>query len=792
MHQDIGILIQYIADIEMVVSKNSSSRDPLLFDIRLQSTEDGIILLKGSPEEASSIFLSGTIVVSVQQPIYIKNLTLRLNGRILMHVPITTNTPKGSYTRYTKFQKRFYHHQWDDFNIKNYFANLYDNYGKAAIESESNVSKEERKATENLLKRKRAKSTNSILSFTGTSSNASSNYHTLVRGNYEFPFTAILPGSLTESVEGHPNATVMYYLEAVIERPKQSDLISKKHLRVIRTLRPDALELTETISVDNTWPEKVEYSISIPSKAVPIGSSSPIDISITPLMKGLKLGPVKVQLVEVGQLCSATGVSSLDDRLVSKTKIKDPFGHLAKLRKKKYTAKSLTDPNFNTGSDDDSDMDFQDKWDINTTIEIPPNLLACVQDCTVLNNVKIRHKLKFVICLINPDGHMSELRASLPIQLFISPFVPIKTKSPEAIERDIKLYGTNYANGSCRPTITIGRSSGNNSPIIQQESTFSNNDNSGASENEDLIFSKSLSAVELSSMNVNTSESVSSLNGLMVPPNYANHVYDRLWNGRMSPVDVVQKDTEPSFSPDNRSGYSTPVANRNNFNVEQLQGSLQNLVIENEQEGTNENETQQLTAIQQDMLLASPSLEPDYVHISRSASFSRLASSASLKSDWQVKDLTSVPSYDRAMKSDLVGDDLPPAYPDEDNQDSKDAIVLERPQFIHQKSNSSLNVPGRRYSHNFSRSNNSSSTSLNNLSMATSGYGQNLGVNNYNKGSTASKKFAFEMTPVDSNHNFEESHSSIPMERASSRASLNSNHRSGSFASLVELFTKKR
>ena len=124
---------------------------------------------------------------------------------------------------------------WNNIDIQDYFQNLYDNYGsQKSILSRNNSSS----SLSGL--QKKAKSTSSLISLTGSSG---SNSHILVQGNYEFPFSAILPGSVTESVEGLPNASVIYKLQATIGRSKfATDLICKRHLRFVRTLTPDAVE----------------------------------------------------------------------------------------------------------------------------------------------------------------------------------------------------------------------------------------------------------------------------------------------------------------------------------------------------------------------------------------------------------------------------------------------------------------------------------------------------------------------------------------------------------------------
>ena len=162
-----------------------------------------------------------------------------------------------------------------------------------------------------------------------------------------------------------------YTIEAVIERDKYStDLSCKKNIRLVRTLRPDALELHESVVVENTWPAKVDYSISVPSKAVPIGSIVPINISIIPLTKGLRLGLIKITLLEIFQLMGNPGTFTKHERIVTKMKIKDP---------KKYLSQYLENENY-----DMENLQFQDKWEVDMELPLPPSLSKSTQDCTCL------------------------------------------------------------------------------------------------------------------------------------------------------------------------------------------------------------------------------------------------------------------------------------------------------------------------------------------------------------------------------------------------------------------------
>lgn len=60
-------------------------------------------------------------------------------------------------------------------------------------------------------------------------------------------------------------------------------------------------------------------------------------------------------------------------------------------------------------------------------IELPKSLTKCVQDLET-RGIKIRHKLKFNILLHNPDDHTSELRATLPVSIYISPSLAVQQR----------------------------------------------------------------------------------------------------------------------------------------------------------------------------------------------------------------------------------------------------------------------------------------------------------------------------------------------------------------------------
>ena len=92
----------------------------------------------------------------------------------------------------------------------------------------------------------------------------------------------------------------------------------------MRTLTTDAVELSETIAVDNTWPKKVEYSLSCPSRALAIGSGTPISFMLVPLLKGLQLGDIKIELVENYTYVGALPPYQNAERTIVEKKIPKP------------------------------------------------------------------------------------------------------------------------------------------------------------------------------------------------------------------------------------------------------------------------------------------------------------------------------------------------------------------------------------------------------------------------------------------------------------------------------------
>ncbi|CAK7915339.1 protein Rod1p [[Candida] anglica] len=665
----------------MVKKSSSQNKQTALFDIRLKNLDHDVLVLKGTENEAASVLLVGKIAISLNEPLHIKKLSLRLYSTIQLDWTEQYQTSKGVIPKPMKFSKKIYEHNWDHNELKKELSALTEGNSTSpslsrqqSTTSLKNLGHSFRsKSSTNLhLSSLHQFSSSNLSSLSGSSTNLSGlngangnsgSGGTLPPGNHEIPFSAILPGNIPESVEGLPGGSVVYKLEATIERGKfHNNLVSKKHLRVVRTLTTDAVELSETVAVDNTWPKKVEYSLNVPSKAIAIGSTTPISFMLVPLLKGLRLGDIKIQLLEYYSYVGYLPPPHNGERILAEKTIPKP---------------SEDDPNFQ-----------MDRWEVDSYIRVPDTLSKCTQDCDIETHLKVRHKLKFVIGLVNPDGHVSELRASLPIQLFISPFICIRAKY-DAEESENNSIDASSPQGSVTGR---GYDGGDDEELL-----FASDLHSGSHTSLNHLGGDSSSIAPANGSGTGTGlgtagSSVTSFAGFMAPPLYEKHVYDRLWSD-VSPVD----------SPIN-SGTATPRSNDRSFhnlhnnNVQQqfsmspldtnqlsenlrqlsLQRQLQEsqeagstpsgrnravFNLDGEQSGPGPSEAgDYFSAVRQGAsaptsenypnALSSPGITSPPIHLSRAGSENLLNPSIMAK----------VPSYTQAMRSDLQEEPLSPAY----------------------------------------------------------------------------------------------------------------------------------
>ncbi|KAL4955719.1 hypothetical protein BDW69DRAFT_182271 [Aspergillus filifer] len=460
-------------------SGSGSASHAKYFDIRL---DEDYIVFRGGEQEAASAHLSGKLILCVSEPISHKHIRLHLTGisRVCWHLP--SSSAGGGRKNWR--ERVFYEKTWK-----------FRDAGKGKTEI-------------------------------------------LRPGNYEYPFDVILEGSMPESVEGLSETYVTYRFKAEIGRKYAKDIIVRRPLRIIRTLESSALELSHAMSVENIWPNKIEYSISTPTKAVIFGTSIRVDFKLIPLLKGLGIGQIISQLVETHDLTFNP---------------EDPDA----IRNTYKTTRTIINDEHTL--DEDNALEIIDEsaegYQFSRTLDLPKTLTRCLQD-TDTRGIKVRHKLKFRVQLLNPDGHISELRATLPVSIFISPNLAIDDNnnlvdsSPQTTQNAINdlaqqappLYGEHqfdqlYSEVDPSGYRTPGPGSGPGTPF-------------GA-------LSRNLSAENLASMNAitNTDISASALHHRLINLDNQSH-------SRHSPSDHdhlgVPTDQAPTSGPPSGSNTQSP------------------------------------------------------------------------------------------------------------------------------------------------------------------------------------------------------------------------------------------
>ncbi|KAE7996965.1 hypothetical protein FH972_001641 [Carpinus fangiana] len=236
---------------------------------------------------------------------------------------------------------------------------------------------------------------------------------TLKPGNYEFPFQFEMPGDISESIEGLTGNFITYDLKAVIDRGVLAkDLIARKHLRIIRTLGDDPVELVDPQDVNGLWPDKLKYQFTTASRAAIFGTHLTTDIEFTPLIEKLRIGKIRITLKEIRKVKTMPGPDYT------------PGEGWSGMWKTEIPIKDMS-MEIPEGSEDEDQQLGLPMYKFKAHFELPKSLTECRQ--SVENNewIKIKHCVYYEVLLHNPDGHLSELRAHHGIRLFISPSLPV-------------------------------------------------------------------------------------------------------------------------------------------------------------------------------------------------------------------------------------------------------------------------------------------------------------------------------------------------------------------------------
>lgn len=139
------------------------------------------------------------------------------------------------------------------------------------------------------------------------------------------------------------------------------------------------MELFQSVLISNVWADKLSYDISVPSKCFTMGSLLPITFDFTPIAPDLKIRSIACALKEY--LTLSTSDHSKTESRVVKVHRDDTYQETAQHEGSSYHKTELLPI-----PDEDSQLLMMD---------------------TVNDLIKVKHKLKFTVSLVNADGHIS-------------------------------------------------------------------------------------------------------------------------------------------------------------------------------------------------------------------------------------------------------------------------------------------------------------------------------------------------------------------------------------------------
>ncbi|KAL0575550.1 hypothetical protein V5O48_006424 [Marasmius crinis-equi] len=291
--------------------------------------------------------------------------------------------------------------------------------------------------------------------------------HTLKAGRHFFPFQLQLGGSLPSSIStaAFGGASVAYKLRAHVSRPGfNHNLQSILPVHVIRSFAAEALEYQQTLEIENTWPEKIMYSIMMPHKAWAAGDTLTALVKFSPLLKGVGVLNINTTIHETTKVFARSGhqemhrvVATAKHEVVGGKAIEVPEfenrGSKSSTNTPAHTpsavgAPSRTSSTGNTNSyftfnpqtftHSDTLPEAGPSTSNSAGVAIPStppapegfevshndivSYLAIRIPLSItpthgLDPIIVSHRIRWSILLLNPDGHTSELRCSLPLHL---------------------------------------------------------------------------------------------------------------------------------------------------------------------------------------------------------------------------------------------------------------------------------------------------------------------------------------------------------------------------------------
>ncbi|TEB10260.1 hypothetical protein FA13DRAFT_1889684 [Coprinellus micaceus] len=133
---------------------------------------------------------------------------------------------------------------------------------------------------------------------------------TLKAGRHFFPFQLEVGGSLPSSIATNVlgGASIAYKLRAVAVRPFLAhNLQCMVAVPLLRSFSSESLEYQQTLEIENTWPGKIMYSVSLPQKAWAMGDKLGTLVKLSPITKGVVVESILTNIVEITKIYARSG-----------------------------------------------------------------------------------------------------------------------------------------------------------------------------------------------------------------------------------------------------------------------------------------------------------------------------------------------------------------------------------------------------------------------------------------------------------------------------------------------------
>lgn len=310
---------------------------------------------------------------------------------------------------------------------------------------------------------------------------AKNHSHTLKAGRHFFPFSVQIGGSLPSSLQTSVlgGASVAYKLRATAVRSGLAhNFQALAPVTILRGFGQEALEYQQTLEIENTWPEKLMYSLMIPHKAWAIRDRVAVVMKFEPIAKGARVISIATSVHESVRIQSRAGSAHESTRAVISMRHEIHNGrpvcveqpHLGAVRPAVVKSAPVTpaphtsppdtpgggltngyfssstlptaqpSSSGNAGPSSSSAaphsaeassstlpqlagaQDFVLPEDLETsndelvfTLTLP--LLPGITPSHTLDPIHVTHRVRWSILIGNLDGHTSELRCSLPLHV---------------------------------------------------------------------------------------------------------------------------------------------------------------------------------------------------------------------------------------------------------------------------------------------------------------------------------------------------------------------------------------